>query len=77
MKIQIGSKIYDVIKEYKRFYLCDYKGLYKTCFLKWDVKNNRLYDEWKVAGSIAYTHKVGDSIKRKIKVPNPRFNFHL
>lgn len=44
MLITIGNREYQVIKEYKDYYLCKYKGLYRVCFLKIDVANNDLFD---------------------------------
>ena len=44
MIITIGNREYHVIKEYQDYYLCEFKGLYKVCFLKSDVANDDLYD---------------------------------
>ena len=42
MKIKVRDKEYVVIKEYENYYLCTYKNLYRTCFLKFDVHNNAI-----------------------------------
>lgn len=34
MNIVIGSRKYTVLKEYPTYYLCDFKGLYRTCFFE-------------------------------------------
>lgn len=44
MIIKIGNREYQVIKEYQDYYLCEYKGLYRVCFLKSDVANGDLFD---------------------------------
>ena len=54
MQIPIGNRIYDVIGEYKTYYLCNYNNLYRTCFLKTDVRTKNLNDDYRAGKSVSY-----------------------
>lgn len=46
---------YKLIAKYENYNLYSYKGLYKTCFLKWDVENGKVYDDYRSIGCTSYT----------------------
>ena len=54
---QIDLKDYKLIKEYENFNLYSYKGLYRTCLLKWDVENKRLLAH-RGTGSASYVARI-------------------
>lgn len=64
---------YTLIKEYETYNLYSYKGLYRTCFLKWDIENNRLVDV-KGTGSASYLHGALPYITKPQQETRPRFS---
>ena len=66
MNIEIGDRKYRIIKEYSNYYLCDYRGLYKTCFLKTDVLRGNLNDNYSSCKHVAYA-KQGYGVSKKLK----------